>query len=116
MVTLVYMHFSYVLFQKHRPRLMQDRAGGLEEDLKEGDVDMDTTARLDICTGTAICSGLRSEWGANPQQDKQGTANLPQCHNLLLPDKLIYLTEDLKEILHTYMCFLSCKVDEIAVL
>lgn len=70
---------SCVPFQKHRPRLVHDRAAGMEEDLKEGDVGMGTTARLDICTGTAICSGLRNECGTNPQQEKQGTANLQHC-------------------------------------
>lgn len=101
------MHISHVLFQKHRPQLMQDRAGEIEEDLKEGDLGMGTTARLDICTGTAICSGLRSEWSANPQQDQQGTASLPQCHDLLLLDKLIYLTENLSwfmSLLALYKC------------
>lgn len=81
LVTKVHRSFSYV-FQKRRPQLMQDRAGGMEEELKEGDLGMGTTARLDICTGTAICSGLRSEGSANPQLDKQGT------HNLLLLNKM----------------------------
>lgn len=77
-----------VLFQKHRPRLEQDRAVGIEENLKEGDMGMGTTARLDICTGTAICSGLKNEWNTKPQQDTQGTADLPLCRNLLLQDEL----------------------------
>lgn len=95
MATVVHMPSSYVLFQKHRPQLIQDSAGGMEEDLKEGDLGMGTTARLDICTGTAICSGLKSEWSSSPQQDKQGTARPSHCHNLLLLGKLIYLTKDL---------------------
>ncbi|XP_060773450.1 vascular endothelial growth factor receptor 2 isoform X2 [Neoarius graeffei] len=78
---------EYSPFKKHRPRLMQDRAGGLEEDLKEGDVGMSTTARLDICTGTAICSGLRSEWSANPQHDKQESSDWDQ---LTMEDLISY--------------------------
>lgn len=71
LLTKVHMS-SYMLLQKHRPQLMQDKAGGTEVDLNEGDLGMGTTARLDICTGTAICSGLRNE---NPQLYKQGTAS-----------------------------------------
>ncbi|XP_017311905.1 vascular endothelial growth factor receptor 2 isoform X1 [Ictalurus punctatus] len=78
---------EYSPFKKHRPQLMQDRAGEIEEDLKEGDLGMGTTARLDICTGTAICSGLRSEWSANPQQDQQESSDWDQ---LTMEDLISY--------------------------
>ncbi|XP_027001975.2 vascular endothelial growth factor receptor 2 [Tachysurus fulvidraco] len=78
---------EYSPFKKHRPQLMQDKAGGTEVDLNEGDLGMGTTARLDICTGTAICSGLRSDWSANPQQDKQESSDWDQ---LTMEDLISY--------------------------
>ncbi|KAK3542298.1 hypothetical protein QTP86_021960, partial [Hemibagrus guttatus] len=77
---------EYSPFKKHRPQIMQDRACGMEEELKEGDLGMGTTARLDICTGTAICSGL-SEGNANLQQDKQESSDWDQ---LTMEDLISY--------------------------
>lgn len=46
----------------------------MDEELNEGDLGLGTTTRLDICTGTAVCSGLGGECVLNPAQDDQGTA------------------------------------------
>ncbi|KAM9435384.1 vascular endothelial growth factor receptor 2 isoform 2-T2 [Clarias gariepinus] len=78
---------QYSPFKKHRPRLMQDRAVGMEEELQEGDPSMGTATRLDICTGTAICSGLKNEWSANPQQDEQESSDWDQ---LTMEDLISY--------------------------
>ncbi|KAI5090429.1 vascular endothelial growth factor receptor 2 precursor [Silurus meridionalis] len=78
---------EYSPFKKHRPQLMQGRASEIEPELQEGDLDMGTTTRLDICTGTAICSGLRSEWSANPQLDQQESSDWDQ---LTMEDLISY--------------------------
>ncbi|TSN30195.1 Vascular endothelial growth factor receptor 2 [Bagarius yarrelli] len=78
---------EYSPFKKRRPRLMPERIGGLPEDQKEEDLGIGTTARLDICTGTAICSGLRSDWSGNSQQDKQESSDWDQ---LTMEDLISY--------------------------
>ncbi|XP_066532939.1 vascular endothelial growth factor receptor 2 [Hoplias malabaricus] len=71
---------EYSPFKRCRPKQHQDRACGLEGgqnegDLNEGDLGLGTTTRLDICTGTAICSGLRGECVSNPPQDEHESSD-----------------------------------------
>uniref|UniRef100_A0A8B9L8Z7 receptor protein-tyrosine kinase n=1 Tax=Astyanax mexicanus TaxID=7994 RepID=A0A8B9L8Z7_ASTMX len=65
---------EYSPYKRSRPRLVQDNAG-LEEDLNEGDLGLGTTTRLDICTGTAVCSGLRGDCLLTPSQDEQESSD-----------------------------------------
>ncbi|XP_072538762.1 vascular endothelial growth factor receptor 2 [Salminus brasiliensis] len=65
---------EYSPFKRRRPRLVQDNAA-LEEDLNEGDLGLGTSTRLDICTGTAVCSGLRGDCVLNPTLDEQESSD-----------------------------------------
>ncbi|KAI4890009.1 hypothetical protein NFI96_010860 [Prochilodus magdalenae] len=65
---------EYSPFKRPRPRLVHSRAEGTEEDLNEGDLGLGTTTRLDICTGTAICSGLTGQCvSSTPQEEHESS-------------------------------------------
>lgn len=58
--------------QKRTPRPCR-RDAQQEEDLREGDLGLGTSTRLDICTGTAVCTRLGEQNSMNHEQDEQGT-------------------------------------------
>ncbi|KAL6486117.1 hypothetical protein MHYP_G00055090 [Metynnis hypsauchen] len=78
---------EYSPFKRCRLRLIQGRAGGTEEDLNEGDLGLGTTTRLDICTGTAVCSGLRGEGVSNPHLAEHESSD---CDHLTMEDLISY--------------------------
>lgn len=47
-----------------------------EEDLREGDLGLGTSTRLDICTGTAVCTRLSEKTSMNHEQHEQGTMDV----------------------------------------
>uniref|UniRef100_A0A671LVP6 receptor protein-tyrosine kinase n=1 Tax=Sinocyclocheilus anshuiensis TaxID=1608454 RepID=A0A671LVP6_9TELE len=44
-----------------------------EEDLHEGDLGLGTSTRLDVCTGTAMCTRMGEQTSTTQLQDEQGT-------------------------------------------
>uniref|UniRef100_A0AAR2K3R1 receptor protein-tyrosine kinase n=1 Tax=Pygocentrus nattereri TaxID=42514 RepID=A0AAR2K3R1_PYGNA len=64
-----------------------NKAGGTEDDLNEGDLGLGTTTRLNICTGTAVCSGLRGEGVSNPHLVEHECSD---CDHLTMEDLIRY--------------------------
>ncbi|XP_026880254.2 vascular endothelial growth factor receptor 2 isoform X1 [Electrophorus electricus] len=58
---------EYSPYKRCRPRVEQGSAGGVQEEVNEGNQD------LDICAGTAVGSGLRAEWVSKPPQEERGS-------------------------------------------
>ncbi|KAA0708703.1 Vascular endothelial growth factor receptor 2 [Triplophysa tibetana] len=58
-----------------------------EEDLREGDLGLGTSTRLDICTGTAVCTRLSEKTCMNHEQHEQESSDWDQ---LTLEDLISY--------------------------
>lgn len=59
--------------QKRMPRMPCRSEVQQEEDLHEGDLGLGTSTRLDICTGTAMCTRMGEQTSTTQLQDEQGT-------------------------------------------
>uniref|UniRef100_A0A673M167 receptor protein-tyrosine kinase n=1 Tax=Sinocyclocheilus rhinocerous TaxID=307959 RepID=A0A673M167_9TELE len=59
-----------------------------EEDLHEGDLGLGTSTRLDICTGTAVCTRMGEQTSTTQLQDEQGTSS--DWDHLTIEDLISY--------------------------
>uniref|UniRef100_A0A9J7XZ01 receptor protein-tyrosine kinase n=1 Tax=Cyprinus carpio carpio TaxID=630221 RepID=A0A9J7XZ01_CYPCA len=59
-----------------------------EEDLHEGDLGLGTSTRLDICTGTAMCTRMGEQTSTTQLQDEQGTSS--DWDHLMMEDLISY--------------------------
>nr|XP_055041614.1 vascular endothelial growth factor receptor 2 [Misgurnus anguillicaudatus] len=77
---------NYSPYKKRTPRQSQ-REVRQEVDLCEGDLGLGTSTRLDICTGTAVCTRLGEETNTNNVQDEQESSDWDQ---LTMEDLISY--------------------------
>uniref|UniRef100_A0A673NJM9 receptor protein-tyrosine kinase n=1 Tax=Sinocyclocheilus rhinocerous TaxID=307959 RepID=A0A673NJM9_9TELE len=59
-----------------------------EEDLHEGDLGLGTSTRLDVCTGTAMCTRMGEQTSTTQLQDEQGTSS--DWDHLTMEDLISY--------------------------
>ncbi|XP_073709188.1 vascular endothelial growth factor receptor 2 [Garra rufa] len=66
---------EYSPYKKRTPRMPCRREVQQEEDLHEGDLGLGTSTRLDICTGTAVCTRMGEPTSATQLQDEQESSD-----------------------------------------
>ncbi|RXN15192.1 vascular endothelial growth factor receptor 2 isoform X1 [Labeo rohita] len=66
---------EYSPYKKRTPRMACRREVQQEEDLNEGDLGLGTSSRLDICTGTAVCTRMGEQASTTQLQDEQESSD-----------------------------------------
>ncbi|XP_052441858.1 vascular endothelial growth factor receptor 2 isoform X1 [Carassius gibelio] len=66
---------EYSPYKKRMPRMSCMREVQQDEDLHEGDLGLGTSTRLDICTGTAMCSRTGEQTSTTQLQDEEESSD-----------------------------------------
>ncbi|XP_067239768.1 vascular endothelial growth factor receptor 2 isoform X1 [Chanodichthys erythropterus] len=66
---------EYSPYKKRMQRMPCRREVQQEEDLQEGDLGLGTSTRLDICTGTAVCTRMGEQTSTTLLQDEQESSD-----------------------------------------
>uniref|UniRef100_A0A8C2DB01 receptor protein-tyrosine kinase n=1 Tax=Cyprinus carpio TaxID=7962 RepID=A0A8C2DB01_CYPCA len=78
---------EYSPYKKRTPRMPCRREVQQEEDLHEGDLGLGTSTRLDICTGTAMCTRMGEQTSTTQLQDEQESSD---WDHLMMEDLISY--------------------------
>lgn len=64
---------EYSPYKKRTPRMPNRREVQQDEDPHEGDLGLGTSTRLDICTGTAVCTRTGEQSSTTPQDEQESS-------------------------------------------